>query len=176
MTMENENEHESAAFSGPGIPRPYSMRPSRSTTIGSQKPQDASQSFVNSRFPQGMRPALVDPNGRVHFLENPPAFAPGPFVPVESTASQTTSPPKQRPGRLTSDHLRRLELENRNGGSQKLASRPQDIITKSVDEVALPSEMPIGSLVHLQTPPKWGVLKISNVSLHCQPSLSNTLA
>lgn len=37
-------------------------------------------------------------------------------------------------------------------------------VEKSVDRVALPSEMPIGSNAHLQIPPPWGVAKIANVS------------
>lgn len=36
-------------------------------------------------------------------------------------------------------------------------------VERAVDRVALPSEMPIGSHVHLQTPPAWGVAKITNV-------------
>lgn len=34
----------------------------------------------------------------------------------------------------------------------------------SIDTVALPSEMPIGSLVHFLSPPKYGVVRIANVS------------
>lgn len=37
-------------------------------------------------------------------------------------------------------------------------------VVKPLDRVAQPSEMPIGSLAHLQSPPTWGVVKVSNVS------------
>lgn len=37
-------------------------------------------------------------------------------------------------------------------------------VVKPLDKVAQPSEMPIGSLAHLQSPPTWGVVKVSNVS------------
>lgn len=37
-------------------------------------------------------------------------------------------------------------------------------VVKPLDQVAQPSEMPIGSLTHFQSPPTWGVVKVSNVS------------
>ncbi|PWY90511.1 hypothetical protein BO94DRAFT_593355 [Aspergillus sclerotioniger CBS 115572] len=44
------------------------------------------------------------------------------------------------------------------GYSPKSADCP-----KPIDRVALPSEMPIGSLVHSIKPPTWGVIKIANI-------------
>lgn len=37
-------------------------------------------------------------------------------------------------------------------------------VVKDIDDVALPSEIPIGSDVHLRSPPGYGVIKIANVS------------
>lgn len=41
----------------------------------------------------------------------------------------------------------------------------------SIDKLVLPSEMPIGSLVHFQRPQKWGVVRIANVSIREPRSL-----
>ncbi|PYH97677.1 hypothetical protein BO71DRAFT_372740 [Aspergillus ellipticus CBS 707.79] len=47
---------------------------------------------------------------------------------------------------------------NYSGSSKHLAD-----FTKTIERVALPGEMPIGSLVHSKEPPSWGVIKIANI-------------
>ena len=45
----------------------------------------------------------------------------------------------------------------------------------SIEKLVLPSEMPIGSLVHFQRPQKWGVVRIANVSIREPRSLLKLL-
>ncbi|BDD61563.1 hypothetical protein MAP00_006602 [Monascus purpureus] len=124
--------------------------------------------LMATHFPsaQGRRPALVDPTGKIHILPSHPFSTPSRNSPVGSKEdSRIVSPLAHRIGRLTLDHLKRLESENGAGNAGNPSQGPVLIpdAAKSMDTVALPSEMPIGSLVHLQPPPKWGVLKISNI-------------
>ena len=54
--------------------------------------------------------------------------------------------------------LSNLDLQDAPERSSVLA-----VYTQSVDKTTNPGYMPIGSLVNLKGPPKWGVVKISNV-------------
>lgn len=69
---------------------------------------------------------------------------------------------------VTQNQMQNLEQSLRQA-VQQFQANPRALPTvphnaSSIDTVALPSEMPIGSLVHFQGPPKHGVVKIANVS------------
>lgn len=64
--------------------------------------------------------------------------------------------------RLTTSSLDRLLSIGSQDRSDVLI-KASDGVT-AIDKLVLPSEMPIGSLVHTQRPQEWGVVKIANVS------------
>ncbi|KAL2002229.1 hypothetical protein VTN02DRAFT_376 [Thermoascus thermophilus] len=68
---------------------------------------------------------------------------------------------------VTQNQMQNLEQSLRQA-VQQFQANPRALPTvphnaSSIDTVALPSEMPIGSLVHFQGPPKHGVVKIANI-------------
>lgn len=64
--------------------------------------------------------------------------------------------------RLTTSSLDRLLNIGSQGRSDALVKASNGVT--AIDRLVLPSEMPIGSLVHTQRPQEWGVVKIANVS------------
>ncbi|PLB49208.1 hypothetical protein P170DRAFT_313766, partial [Aspergillus steynii IBT 23096] len=71
---------------------------------------------------------------------------------------QAASPESSRTKNVSMHRLLDEGIEALPQGPQRLSD-----ITRSSETVALPSEMPLGSYVHLREPPQWGVIKISNI-------------
>jgi hypothetical protein len=80
-------------------------------------------------------------------------------LPGTPRETELVSRSSQRPDPSPLHRLSNLDLQDAPERSQVLA-----VYTQSVDKTTNPGYMPIGSLVNLKGPPKWGVVKISNVS------------
>ncbi|KAA8643444.1 hypothetical protein EYZ11_008422 [Aspergillus tanneri] len=80
------------------------------------------------------------------------------YVPSEPPQPDIISPMSRRAAPASLYQLLHNDAENQSRSPQRLSE-----VAKSFENVALPSEMPIGSYVHLWEPPKWGVIKISNI-------------
>ncbi|KAI9933840.1 hypothetical protein MW887_004912 [Aspergillus wentii] len=132
-------------YSGPESPNPPQMLP-----------PDAR--FGNPHFypMQSLSPALIDPTRRARFAHTP-LPAPIPQFTAHFKQPEILSPLTRGAADSQFDQLLKIESQNQLDGPRAPG------VTKSIDKVALPSEMPIGSLVHLQCPPKWGVIKIANI-------------
>ncbi|KAL4977869.1 hypothetical protein BDW66DRAFT_165294 [Aspergillus desertorum] len=72
--------------------------------------------------------------------------------------TETVPRSPQHPDVLPSHRFNNLDIKGSPERSQVLA-----VYTQSVDKTTNPGYMPIGSLVTLKGPPKWGVVKISNI-------------
>ena len=112
---------------------------------------------------QSVAPASFGPPGQPRSAQAPlPAQMPR-FRSQSQSQSQSQQPliisPSTR--RVTSGPLERL-LKNDSPDHLDLIDLSDG--GKSIDKLVLPSEMPIGSLVHFQRPQKWGVVRIANVS------------
>ncbi|KAL3472338.1 hypothetical protein BJX99DRAFT_266167 [Aspergillus californicus] len=81
-----------------------------------------------------------------------------PQIPYKPRPVEVISPLCRRTPSSLLHHLKKLDMRDSLESSQAIAAYKQ-----SADMVTQPSEMPIGSLVHLKKPPKWGVVKISNI-------------
>ncbi|PWY83497.1 hypothetical protein BO70DRAFT_335557 [Aspergillus heteromorphus CBS 117.55] len=56
-----------------------------------------------------------------------------------------------------------MQAGNHNPENNTGSLKPIADFTKTIETVALPGEMPIGSLIHSKAPPTWGVVKVSNI-------------
>ncbi|KAL4772638.1 hypothetical protein BDW60DRAFT_222251 [Aspergillus nidulans var. acristatus] len=79
-------------------------------------------------------------------------------LPGTPRETELVSRSSQRPDPSPLHRLSNLDLQDAPERSQVLA-----VYTQSVDKTTNPGYMPIGSLVNLKGPPKWGVVKISNI-------------
>ena len=149
-----------AAYQQPiGVPYP----PGPARAAGNQRSISGNSTVSQSIISQ---PALADPFYGPGFVGRPAQ------VPMAATSysSVTYDPSSQVSGMaspLTSDASNALVRSPWTGDTPNHLRVPMGVpgVTKSFDQVALPSEMPIGSLVHHQAPPTFGVAKISNVSI-----------
>lgn len=108
-------------------------------------------------------PTLATFNRQFQFGTDP--FSSVPYGQTRPGEPQTAFPVSLRTQSAPVQRLLREEVENLPRGPQRLSD-----VKRSLETVALPSEMPLGSYVHLREPPQWGVVKISNVS----PYFTNT--
>ncbi|KAL2871536.1 uncharacterized protein BJX67DRAFT_389109 [Aspergillus lucknowensis] len=72
--------------------------------------------------------------------------------------SEIVSPVTHRVNTTLLQKLNKLDIQDSSDSSNTLTA-----YRLSADKITTPSEMPIGSLVHLMHPPKYGVVKISNI-------------
>lgn len=105
---------------------------------------------------------MPPPGAGLHFSQPPPAspgvsqYSDALRQPTAASALTTSSKePQVNPG----------DARNRPVPTSLQLAGPRNPTVRDIDSVAQPSEMPIGSLVHRMSPPKWGVVKIANVSL-----------
>ncbi|KAL4989472.1 hypothetical protein BDW68DRAFT_195972 [Aspergillus falconensis] len=101
---------------------------------------------------------LSNPNQDAHDLvdQSQPTMTVQPSCrPSETEALSCSS---ERPDPLPLHRLNNLDIQDNPEYSQVIA-----VYTQSVDKTTNPGYMPIGSLVNLKGPPKWAVVKISNI-------------
>lgn len=123
--------------------------------------------FMNPHFRpmQSVAPASFGPPGQPRSAQVPR------FQSESQSQSQSQQPliisPSTR--RISSGPLERL-LKNDSPDRLDLIDLSDG--GNSIEKLVLPSEMPIGSLVHFQRPQKWGVVRIANVSIQEPSSLA----
>lgn len=152
-------EGAAAAYQQPiGIPYPAGL------ALGNQRASSETPAISQS---MALQPALPDPFYGSGFVGRP-SQAPRAGT---SYSSVTCDPSSQLSGMaspLTSDASNALVHSPLTGNTPSHLKVPMRApeVTRSFDQVAVPSEMPIGSLVHHQALPTFGVAKISNVSIN----------
>ncbi|KAI9370654.1 hypothetical protein BJX61DRAFT_544399 [Aspergillus egyptiacus] len=129
-----------------------------SNTTAQSSSTDAGSILSRQTVIQAMDTASINgprPHGRSLSLVIPSSMAQLPYKPRQT---EIVSPISHRTTASLMHKLNRLDIQDTAESSHVLAAYRQ-----SVDRATKPSEMPIGSLVHLMEVPKWGVVKISNI-------------